>query len=142
MPSSRQFDFLVIGSGIAGLFYSLRVAAHGTVGLVTKKRGSDSATNWAQGGIAAVIAPEDSFDDHVRDTVNAGAGLCKEDVVRYVVERGPRMIDALRKNGVEFDQAAHGSSERAADSPVARRRSKRHLRQRTPPCGRHRARQE
>ena len=117
MPSSRQFDFLVIGSGIAGLFYSLRVAAHGTVGLVTKKRGSDSATNWAQGGIAAVIAPEDSFDDHVRDTVNAGAGLCKEDVVRYVVERGPRMIDALRKNGVEFDQAAHGSSERAADSP-------------------------
>ena len=105
MPTSRRFDFLVIGSGIAGLFYSLRVASHGTVGLVTKKQGSDSATNWAQGGIAAVIAPEDSFDDHVRDTLVAGAGLCKEEVVRYVVERGPKMIDALRKNGVEFDPA-------------------------------------
>ena len=119
MPTSRHFDFLVIGSGIAGLFYSLRVAAHGTVGLVTKKRASDSATNWAQGGIAAVIAPEDSFEDHIEDTLNAGAGLCKESVVSYVVERGPKMIDALRKNGVEFDQAASRGSERAADSALA-----------------------
>ena len=116
MSSTRQFDFLVIGSGIAGLFYSLRVAPHGTVGLITKKQGSDSATNWAQGGIAAVIAPEDSFDDHVADTLSAGAGLCKEAVVRYVVERGPHMIDALRKHGVEFDEAEQRSSERAADS--------------------------
>ncbi len=115
MATSRQFDFLVIGSGIAGLFYALRVASHGTVGLVTKKRGSDSATNWAQGGIAAVIAPEDSFDEHIQDTLTAGAGLCKESVVRFVVERGPEMIDALRKIGVEFDQATSPNSERAAD---------------------------
>jgi L-aspartate oxidase len=99
-----HFDFLVIGSGIAGLYYALRVAEHGSVGVVTKKRAADSATNWAQGGIAAVQAPDDSFESHARDTLEAGAGLCHEDVVRHVVERGPRMIDALRKLGAEFDR--------------------------------------
>jgi L-aspartate oxidase len=104
MPDRRSFDFLVIGSGIAGLFYALRVAEHGTVGIVTKKRGADSATNWAQGGIAAVIGPDDSFEAHVQDTLRAGAGLCDEDAVRRVVERGPAAIDALLKYGVEFDR--------------------------------------
>ncbi len=104
MPSAQRFDFLVIGSGIAGLFYALRVADRGSVALVTKKAATDSATDWAQGGIAAVVAPEDSFEDHVRDTMNAGGGLCHEDIVRRVVERGPKMIEALRKNGVEFDR--------------------------------------
>ena len=103
MATPHRFDFLVIGSGIAGLFYALRVAAHGSVALVTKKAATDSATDWAQGGIAAVVAPEDSFEHHVTDTINAGAGLCHEDIVRLVVERGPRMIEDLRKNGVEFD---------------------------------------
>ena len=103
-PDGRPFDFLVLGSGIAGLFYALRVAEHGTVGIVTKKRAADSATNWAQGGIAAVTAPEDTFDAHVRDTLTAGAGLCREDVVRHVVEHGPAAIDALLKYGVEFDR--------------------------------------
>ncbi|MFP6660888.1 MAG: L-aspartate oxidase [Myxococcota bacterium] len=105
MPASQRFDFLVIGSGIAGLFYALRVAEAGQVAIVTKKAATDSATDWAQGGIAAVVAPEDSFEDHVRDTLNAGAGLCREDVVRAVVERGPHMIEALRKHGVEFDRS-------------------------------------
>jgi len=107
----RDFDFLVIGSGIAGLFYALRVAEHGSVGLVTKRRSSDSATDWAQGGIAAALSPEDSFENHVRDTLSAGAGLCREDVVRHVVERGPRSIEALVKLGVEFDRrpGTHGS---------------------------------
>jgi L-aspartate oxidase len=100
-----HFDFLVIGSGIAGLYYALRVAEHGSVGLVTKKRAADSATNWAQGGIAAVLAPEDSFESHIRDTLEAGCGLCHEDVVRTVVERGPRMIEALCKLGADFDRA-------------------------------------
>jgi L-aspartate oxidase len=99
----RRFDFLVIGSGIAGLSFALRVAEHGTVGIVTKRRGSDSATNWAQGGIAAVTAPDDSFEDHVADTIRAGAGLCKEDVVHRVVERGPAIIETLQKHGVQFD---------------------------------------
>ncbi len=111
MTDRHQFDFLVIGSGIAGLFYSLRVAEHGSVGLVTKRREADSATNWAQGGIAAVLSPDDSFEDHVRDTLRAGADLCKEDVVRHVVGRGPDAIDALLKFGVDFDRRVDASSE-------------------------------
>ena len=106
MSHASQFDFLVIGSGIAGLFYALRVADHGSVCIITKKRAADSATNWAQGGIAAVVAEQDSFDAHVRDTLTAGAGLCREDTVRFVVERGPEMIEALVKIGVQFDRKA------------------------------------
>jgi L-aspartate oxidase len=98
-----QTDVLVIGSGIAGLYYALRVAEHGSVAIVTKKQAVDSATNWAQGGIAAVVAADDSFDSHVQDTLRAGCGLCHEDVVRHVVERGPAMIDALLKLGADFD---------------------------------------
>jgi L-aspartate oxidase len=103
LADQLEFDFLVLGSGIAGLFYALRVAEHGSVGVVTKKRAADSATNWAQGGIAAVMDPEDSFADHVRDTLEAGAGLCHPKVVQRVVERGPAMIEALTKLGTSFD---------------------------------------
>jgi L-aspartate oxidase len=106
VPDPHRCDVLVLGSGIAGLFYALRVAEHGTVAVVTKKRAADSATNWAQGGIAAVLAGDDSFEEHVQDTLVAGAGLCREDVVRRVVERGPAMIEALRKLGAEFDRGA------------------------------------
>jgi L-aspartate oxidase len=102
--SPRRFDFLVLGSGIAGLMYALRVADRGQVAVVTKKDAAESATNYAQGGIAAVVAPEDSFDAHVQDTLEAGAGLCREEVVRFVIERGPGAIDALLKAGVEFDR--------------------------------------
>jgi L-aspartate oxidase len=98
----------VLGSGIAGLFYALQVAPVGRVVLVTKKRAVDSATNFAQGGLAAVVAEDDSSDDHVRDTLEAGAGLCREDVVRYVVGRGGATVDALLKLGVEFDRDADG----------------------------------
>ena len=103
MADRIQRDVLVIGSGIAGLFYALRVAESATVALVTKKRAADSATNWAQGGIAAVLDEADSFESHLQDTLSAGAGLCREDVVRRVVERGPAMIDALLKLGADFD---------------------------------------
>jgi len=108
----RDFDFLVIGSGIAGLFFALRVADHSRVGIVTKKRAADSATNWAQGGIAAVSSREDSLEDHVRDTLVAGAGLCREEVVRFVVGRGPAMIEALLKLGVDFDREPAPPGER------------------------------
>jgi L-aspartate oxidase len=106
-PSSelREFDFLVIGSGIAGLFCAIHAADAGRVGIITKKRAADSATNWAQGGIAAVESKDDSFEAHVQDTLRAGAGLCDEAVVRFVVERGPETIDALLGLGVEFDRA-------------------------------------
>ena len=103
MSERIQSDVLVIGSGSAGLFYALRLAQRATVALVTKKRAADSATNWAQGGIAAVVAEEDTFESHVQDTLEAGAGLCHEDVVRRVVERGPKVIDALLKMGADFD---------------------------------------
>jgi L-aspartate oxidase len=103
-----QTDVLVIGSGIAGLFYALRVAERASVALVTKKRAADSATNWAQGGIAAVLDEQDSFESHVQDTLEVGAGLCREDVVRRVVERGPAMIDALLKMGADFDLQSEG----------------------------------
>jgi L-aspartate oxidase len=115
VPDRVHFDFLVIGSGIAGLYYSLRVAEHGSVAVVTKKRAADSATNWAQGGIAAVLSDEDSFEAHARDTINAGCGLCDEEVVWRVVRRGPALIDVLRKLGADFDRprgkAAGGSVE-------------------------------
>ena len=100
----RRVDFLVLGSGIAGLFYALQVARRGRVAIVTKKRAADSATNFAQGGIAAVVSDDDSFEAHVQDTLLAGAGLCREDVVRFVIERGPTTIDALVKAGVGFDR--------------------------------------
>jgi len=108
MQDRHDFDVLVIGSGIAGLYYSLQVAQHGTVGIVTKKRAADSATNWAQGGIAAVLADDDSFESHARDTMDAGAGLCREPVVNRVIERGPAMIDGLLKLGADFDHTATG----------------------------------
>jgi L-aspartate oxidase len=99
------FDVLVIGSGIAGLYYSLRIADRHTVAIVTKKRAEDSATNRAQGGIAAVLSDKDSFENHVRDTLVAGDGLCHESVVQHVVERGPAMIEALCELGADFDPA-------------------------------------
>ncbi len=100
----HEADFLVLGSGIAGLFYALQVAHRGRVAIVTKKQAADSATNFAQGGIAAVVSDEDSFEAHVEDTLRAGAGLCRENVVRFVIERGPATIDALVKAGVGFDR--------------------------------------
>ncbi|MEE8474430.1 MAG: L-aspartate oxidase [Myxococcota bacterium] len=108
MSDRHHYDVLVIGSGIAGLYYALRVASRGSVAVITKKRAADSATNWAQGGIAAVLSNEDSFENHARDTITAGAGLCREPVVRFVVERGPRMIEALRKLGADFDRVGDG----------------------------------
>lgn len=100
----RQFDFLVLGSGIAGLTFALQVAAHGRVAIITKKNRAESNTNYAQGGIAAVTSKEDSFEMHVRDTLEAGAGLCKEQVVRAIVEEGPARIGELIELGMKFSE--------------------------------------
>jgi L-aspartate oxidase len=100
----RQFDFLVLGSGIAGLSFALQAAARGRVAIVTKKDRAESNTNYAQGGIAAVTSKEDSFELHVRDTLTAGAGLCKENVVRTIVEEGPARIAELIELGMKFSQ--------------------------------------
>ena len=82
----KQFDYLILGSGIAGLTFALKVAPRGRVAIVTKKDRAESNTNYAQGGIASVTSKEDSFESHVRDTLAAGAGLCNEKVVRTIVE--------------------------------------------------------
>ncbi|MEK7676312.1 MAG: L-aspartate oxidase [Verrucomicrobiota bacterium] len=100
----RQFDFLVLGSGIAGLFFALKVAAHGRVAIVTKKHRAESNTNYAQGGIAAVTSKEDSFQMHVRDTLEAGAGLCREEVVRTIIQEGPARIAELIELGMRFSE--------------------------------------
>jgi len=95
-------DFLVIGSGIGGLSFALKASEVGEVVIVTKKEDSESNTNYAQGGIASVMASDDSFDLHVQDTLRGGAGLCKPEVVKRVVEAGPGCIDELIQIGVGF----------------------------------------
>jgi L-aspartate oxidase len=98
----RHVDVLVIGSGIAGLTFALKLADHAHVTLVTKKRRADSNTNYAQGGIAAVMSPADSFDLHVQDTLRAGAGLCHEDAVQELVREGPARVRELMAWGADF----------------------------------------
>src|SRR2546428_10184684 len=100
----KQFDFLVLGSGIAGLSFALKVAPRGRVGIVTKKNRAESNTNYAQGGIAAVTSKEDSVELHVRDTIEAGAGLCKEEVVRTIIQEGPARIAELIELGMQFSE--------------------------------------
>jgi L-aspartate oxidase len=100
----NRFDFLVIGSGIAGLSFALKAAELGSVAIVTKRARAESNTAWAQGGIASVTSTEDSFELHVKDTLNAGAGLCDEGVVRRIVTDGPARIRELIEFGVAFDE--------------------------------------
>jgi len=99
-----KFDFLVIGTGIAGLTFALKVADYGQVAIVTKKEAMETSTNYAQGGIASVFDQYDSFDLHIRDTIEAGDGLCKPDVVEMVVKAGPERIRELMAWGVEFSK--------------------------------------
>lgn len=107
---SHKTDFLIIGSGISGLSFALKAARLGRVTLVTKKNKVDTATNLAQGGIAAVLSEDDSFDMHIQDTLQAGDGLCVEQIVRLVVESGPERIRELIDLGVSFTPDAHDSS--------------------------------
>ncbi len=100
----KEYDFVVIGSGIAGLSFALKVAQHGSVAVITKRKGTDTNTAWAQGGIACVTSDEDSFELHVRDTLEAGAGLCDEAAVRTIVMEGPDRIRELMEFGLEFDE--------------------------------------
>src|SRR5688572_7626843 len=100
----RRYDFIVLGSGIAGLSFALKVAPHGRVAIITKKNRAESNTNYAQGGIAAVTSKEDSFEMHVRDTLTSGAGLCRESVVRMIIEEGPARIAELIELGMKFSE--------------------------------------
>src|SRR3954464_8153673 len=102
----KQFDYLVLGSGIAGLSFALKAAQRGRVAIITKKDRAESNTNYAQGGIAAVTSKEDSVELHVRDTLQAGAGLCNEVVVRTIVQEGPARIQELINLGMRFSERA------------------------------------
>ncbi len=95
-------DYLVLGSGIGGLMSALHLSRQGRVLVVTKKGRAESNTNYAQGGIACVMDSDDSFSQHVADTLDAGAGLCHEDVVREIVSNGPARIAELEQFGLRF----------------------------------------
>jgi L-aspartate oxidase len=100
---AKTSDFLVVGSGIAGLTFALDVAEHGTVILVTKREKDESNTKYAQGGIAAVMDPNDKPEEHARDTMDAGAGLCHEIVVDICAREGPERVRELVRRGARFD---------------------------------------
>ena len=104
-----EFDTLVVGSGIAGLTFALKVAATRKVAVVTKKESVETSTNYAQGGIASVLGPEDSFDLHIQDTLSSGDGLCHPDVVAMVVKSGPDRIRELAEMGVRFQRGQQES---------------------------------
>jgi L-aspartate oxidase len=105
----ESYDVIVVGSGLAGLSIALRLAEVGRrIGLITKQRLIDGASNWAQGGIAAPLAEDDSTDDHVRDTLVAGAGLCDARTTRFVVEHARGAIEWLVARGVPFSRDAAG----------------------------------
>jgi L-aspartate oxidase len=116
----KQFDFLVLGSGIAGLSFALKVAPRGRVAIVTKKDRAESNTNYAQGGIAAVTGKDDSFELHVRDTLEAGAGLCKEKVVRTIVEEGPARIQELIEFGMKFSESENRADDGSRELDLGR----------------------
>jgi len=106
MSSDIRSDFLVVGSGIAGLSFALKAAELGAVSLVTKRGLQDTATGLAQGGIASVQSSDDTFDLHIRDTLSAGDGLCHPDIVEMVVRDGPRCVAELVQAGVHFSLKA------------------------------------
>jgi L-aspartate oxidase len=104
----KKTDFLIIGSGIAGLTFALKAARYGKVSIVTKSSLEESNTKYAQGGIASVMYPPDNFEKHIRDTLVAGDGFCNEKVVRIVAEEAPERIKDLIEYGISFDRIKDG----------------------------------
>ena len=103
-----EVDFLIIGSGIAGLSFALKVAPYGKVCILSKADASEGSTKYAQGGIAAVMYDSDSFDNHVRDTLIAGDGICDKEVVEMTIREAPDRIKELVQYGVKFDKSREG----------------------------------
>ena len=111
----KNYDYLVIGSGLGGLSFALKVAEHGSVCLITKSELEETNTRYAQGGIAAVTYEPDSHEKHVEDTLVAGDHLCNEEVVRMVVTEGPAQIHELIQWGTEFDKESDGKYDLARE---------------------------
>ena len=104
----KKTDFLIIGSGIAGLSFALKAAAHGKVCIITKANEEESNTKYAQGGVAVVIDKADSYANHINDTLVAGDGLCDTSIVEMVVKQGPERIQEIIDYGINFDKNAIG----------------------------------
>jgi L-aspartate oxidase len=117
-----EYDVLVIGSGLAGLYTALELGDRGRIALVTKRGLTDGATALAQGGIAAVTSPDDDVKLHAEDTIRAGAGLCREEVVETVVREGPRRVAELTQLGVEFTRKTDGDYDLGMEGGHSRRR--------------------
>lgn len=108
-------DFLIVGSGIAGLSYALKVADFGKVVIITKGKEDESNTKYAQGGIAAVWSPEDSIPQHVQDTLLSGGGLCNPEIVEIVVSEGRKRVQELIDLGTRFDKNSSGAYDLARE---------------------------
>lgn len=120
---ARAYDVLVIGSGIAGLSFALKVARQGrSVAILTKKTKADSNTNWAQGGIAVVTAETDDFAKHVADTLTAGDGLCDRKVVKQIITDGPARVRELIELGLKFSRADDGDYDLGREGGHSERR--------------------
>ncbi len=122
MTEPLETDYLVIGSGIAGLNFALLAAEHGRVVVITKKRSSDTNTNWAQGGVAAVLARDDSFEQHIQDTLVAGDGLCDREVVELCVNEGPAQVQRLVDIGVRLARDPAGNFDLGREGAHTRHR--------------------
>ncbi len=121
-PAPLETDYLVIGSGIAGLHFAQLASAHGRVVVVTKKAPDDTNTNWAQGGVAAVQASDDSFDQHVADTLAVGDGLCDRRIVELTVQEGPEQVRRLLDYGVRLARGEDGGLDLTREGGHSRRR--------------------
>jgi len=122
MTEALDTDYLVIGSGIAGLNFALLAAEHGRVVVVTKKKPADTNTNWAQGGVAAVLAPDDSVDLHIQDTLTAGDGLCDRAVVEMCVSEGAAQVQRLLDVGVRLARDPAGALDLGREGAHSRNR--------------------
>lgn len=111
----RKVDFLIIGSGIAGLSYALKVAQHGSVCIVSKDQLEETNTKYAQGGIAAVMYSPDSYEKHIQDTIVAGDGLCNEDIVRQTISESTDRVKELIEWGTRFDKSGSGKYDLAKE---------------------------